>query len=73
MSFRLSSSLLTDGERPLLDFLLLDLGGGDLELDNEREEVLGIEAERVDDLLRLSAAAPSSGDGDLEEALCPLE
>ena len=42
-----TSSLLYDGDSPLLDFRLLDRGGGDLDLDGERErdELLAIEQE----------------------------
>lgn len=66
------SSLLEDAERSLLDLLLLDLGGGDLDRDEERDEVLGIEAERVAGRFRLRAAS-TSGDGDLEGSLMMLE
>lgn len=69
----LPSSLLTDSERSLLDLRLLDLGGGDLERDGERDEVLGTETERVGDLFRLRAATPASGEGDLEEKLLASE
>lgn len=68
----LSSSLLSGGVRSLLDLLLLDLGGGDLNFVSEREDVLDIEGEGVLDLLRLRAALPS-GDGDLEDLLYALE
>ncbi len=60
-----SSSLLNEGERPLDDFLLRDLGGGDRDLDTERDDpVLAADGERLMGLLRLSAAA-SSGEADL--------
>lgn len=64
------SSSLRERERSRLDFLLLDLGGGDLDRDNERDEVLAVEGERLEGRLRLSAApaAPASGEGDLESA-----
>jgi len=61
----LSSALLSDSERSLLDLLLLDLGGGDRDRDSERVDVLAMEGERLDDLLRFKST-PASGDGDLE-------
>lgn len=64
-----SSSLLNDGERPLLNFLLLDLDIGDLDREREREEVLAtVEGERLVDRFRFRAA-PGSVDDDLERSL----
>lgn len=64
------SSLFDDCERSLLDLLLLlDLGGGDLDLEGERDEVLREETDRVGDLLRLCAVTPASGGEDLVESL----
>lgn len=65
----LSSPLLNEGERSLLDFLLLDLGGGDLDREREGEEELAtVDSERLVHLFRFRAA-PGSGEGDLDGSL----